>query len=322
MVRAGAHALTLLSVPLNVQVLTALEDGPLTLTDLRRDSGSPPQTTTRKQLRVLTEIGVLERHQEPGFPGSVEYQLGRPGAELLKVVRTAESWLDLAPHGPLQFGTFAAKNSLKALVDGWSSTMVRALATRDLTLTELDRVIPELNYPSLERRLSAMRSVGLVHTHRAQGRGSACAVGDWLRRAVAPLAAAARWERQISAPGDAKQLTPLDVEAMILLAVPPLELPEDLSGSCRLAVQLSNGADPKMAGALVQISEGGVTSCLTKAKGGAASSWAAGTVADWFGAVLDGHVDLLEIGGDAQLARALLDRMHQSLAPADTPVMT
>jgi DNA-binding HxlR family transcriptional regulator len=322
MVRAGAYALTLLSVPLNVQVLTALEDGPMALGELRQVTGSPPPTTTRKQLRILTDLGILERRRQAEFPGSVEYILGSSGIELLEVVRAADSWLQRAPYGPLRFGTLAAKNSLKALVDGWTSAIVRALATRDLTLTELDRLIPEFNYPSLERRLSAMRSVGLVHTRRAQGRGSVCVVDDWLRSAVAPLAAAARWERRRTpAPGDAKRLTPLDIEAMILLSVPPLSLPKDVSGSCRLAIQLSNGAEPEFAGALIEVSNGSVVSCLTKARVNA-TSWAGGSVSDWFDAVLDGGIGALEIGGDAHLARALLERLHELLSPGSAPVMS
>ncbi len=40
--------------------------------------------------------------------------------------------------------------------------MLRALAAGSLSLTELDRLIGALSYPSLERRLVAMRLAGLV----------------------------------------------------------------------------------------------------------------------------------------------------------------
>jgi hypothetical protein len=45
--RAGAVALSLLSAPLNVHLLQALEDGSLPLIDLRRAVGSPPQRSMR-----------------------------------------------------------------------------------------------------------------------------------------------------------------------------------------------------------------------------------------------------------------------------------
>ena len=57
MKRAGAVSLSLLSAPLNVHLLRALEEGPLALIDLRRAVGSPPQSTMRVYSRTLVEIG-------------------------------------------------------------------------------------------------------------------------------------------------------------------------------------------------------------------------------------------------------------------------
>ena len=67
--------MSLLSLPLHVHVLRALEEEPLALIDLRRAVGSPPQTTMRGHLRSLTEAGILERRRESDFPGSVDYEL-------------------------------------------------------------------------------------------------------------------------------------------------------------------------------------------------------------------------------------------------------
>ena len=55
--RAGTQALRLLSTPINVFVLQALAEGPHSLVDLRREAGSPPQTTMRGHLRTLAEQG-------------------------------------------------------------------------------------------------------------------------------------------------------------------------------------------------------------------------------------------------------------------------
>jgi DNA-binding HxlR family transcriptional regulator len=118
--RAGAYALTLLSAPLNIHVITALEDESLPLMDLRRAVGSPPQTTMRKQLRSLTELGVLERHRESDFPGSVDFELGPPGRALLEVVQILQGWLADSPDGPVQLGSIAAKSAIRALVEGWT----------------------------------------------------------------------------------------------------------------------------------------------------------------------------------------------------------
>lgn len=313
MVRAGAHALTLLSVPLNVQVLTALEDGPMALTDLRRATGSPPQTTTRKQLRALTELGVLERRQQPGFPGSVDYQLTRPGLELLQVARVAQSWLGAAPDGPLELGSPAAKNSIKALVDGWTSALVRALAARPLSLTELSRLITTMNYPSLERRLAAMRLTGQLEAYgKPNGRSRLYAPTSWLRHATAPLAAAAAWERRFRL-GAATGMVSIDVQAFFLLALQLLSLGEPLAGTARLAVELRDREGRSGdAGTVVRVADGEITSCTSRLEG-RVDGWATGSVGAWLGATIGGEVGGLEIGGDSELAHALVGGLHRAL---------
>lgn len=309
--RAGAHALSLLSVPLNVHVLKALEE-PRSLVDLRRAVGSPPQTTMRVHLGNLTELGVLERRRQAAFPGTVDYELARPGDELLAVADVLQAWLNGSPEGPLSLGSVAAKSAIKALVDGWTSTMVRALAARPLSLTDLNRLISGLNYPSLERRLSALRHTGLVEACHGQGRGTPYTVTDWLRRAVAPLTAAAHWERR-HRPPEASPISRIDIEATFLLAIPLLSLPSDLSGSCRLAVEVQNGhRELDLAGALVEVREGSIASCVSRLQG-EAEAWASGSASTWLRAVIEEDTDPLEIGGDCSLATALTEGLHGAL---------
>jgi DNA-binding HxlR family transcriptional regulator len=314
LVRAGAHALTLLSAPLNVQVLKALEDGPMSLMALKRAAGSPPQSTMRKQLRTLVSLGIVERRQEPGFGCSVDYRLGSPGIELLDVARVAQAWLGSAPDGPLELGTFAAKNSIKALVDGWSSTVVRALAGRPVSLTQLSRLISTINSPSLERRLAAMRITGqVVSCETREGRSRPYAATPWLRRAIAPILSAARWERQFAAE-EASPIAQIDIESSFLLTVPTLQLPGDLRGTARLAVELrrSDGTT-RHAGVMAQVERGSVTSCSSRLEA-SADAWISGTVGGWLSAAVQGDFDDLEIGGDGELAHSLTEALHEAFS--------
>jgi DNA-binding HxlR family transcriptional regulator len=297
-----------------------LEEEPLSLIDLRRAVGSPPQTTVRGHLKTLTALGVLQRRRAPEFPGAVDYELGEAGRALSEVAETLGAWLAGAPEGPLELGGRGARSAVKALVDGWSSSIIRALAARPLSLTELNRLISDLNYPSLERRLGAMRLAGQIEAQQGRSRGTPYLVTDWLRRAVAPIAAAARWERRY-APAAASPIGRLDVEAGFLLAVPLLELGEGLSGVCRLAVEVAsaNGnREPALAGVLVGVREGKLASCVSKLQG-PADGWASGTAAAWMQALIDGEIDLLEVGGDCALAFGVLDGLHGTLFRARQP---
>jgi DNA-binding HxlR family transcriptional regulator len=310
--RAGAHALSMLSVPLNVHVIQALADGPLPLFDLRRAVGSPPQTTMRGHLRSLDRDGILQRRRKSEFPGLVDFGLEPPGHELLVVAEGLKAWLLDAPDGPVQLGSLAAKSSIKALVEGWSSGIIRALAAKPLSLTELSRLISDLSYPSLERRLMAMRMAGLIDPCSGTSRGRPYAVTGWLRRAIAPLAAATRWERT-NLPEETAPIRRIDIEAAFLLALPLVSLPEQHSGICRLAVDTSNGRQSRQAGVVVEVRKGRVASCATRLDAGVDAS-ALGSAAEWIGAVLERDGERLEVSGKRPLALALSEGLHEALA--------
>jgi DNA-binding HxlR family transcriptional regulator len=265
----------------------------------------------RGHLRTLTETGIARRQRQNSFPGAVHYELTPAGQALAEVAGILGTWLVTAPESPLQLGSNAARNAIKALVDGWSTSMIRALAAMPLSLTDLNGLIGGVSYPSLERRLSAMRLVGLIEKTQGRSRGTPYAVTPWLRRAIAPLAAAARWERLFVATETAP-IKRLDAEAAFLLALPLLRLPPESSGSCRLAVEFNaNGVD-KLAGVMAAVDEGRVVGCGTKLKGDA-DAWAVGSSTAWLQAAIDRDSGQLDVGGDCQLARSLLDGLHDVL---------
>ena len=156
-VRAGGTVLSLLAGPLCTPILRAHLDGPLRLPDLRERIGGAAQTTLRGQVGNLRSVGALERQVRSGMPYTVENELTDAGRGILEVAEAVEAWLSQAPQGPIALGSESSKGAIRALVGGWGSTVLRALSARPLSLTELDGVIPDLSYPSLERRLSAMR---------------------------------------------------------------------------------------------------------------------------------------------------------------------
>jgi DNA-binding HxlR family transcriptional regulator len=310
--RAGASGLSLLSVPLNVHLLCALQEEERPLADLSQAVGLPPASTMRAYLRTLGEWGLVDRRQETAFPGSVGYALTESGVKLVRIGQVLQRWLKESPNGRMALGSPAAKSAVKALVDGWDAAIVRALAARPCTLTELDRLIPRISYPTLERRMTAMRKVGLVEGRRnGSGRGTAYEATDWLRQAVTPLAAVSAWE-YCHAPTGATRLGRLEVEAAFLLALPPLRLPTALSGSCRLAVELRGGGEHKLAGATVTVEEGRATARARL--GSDAEAWVTGTAPGWYRWLMGGREEV-EIGGDHRIPLALASALREAFVP-------
>jgi DNA-binding HxlR family transcriptional regulator len=260
----------------------------------------------------LTTHGILVRRQQREFPGAVEYELGSAGMELLEVARILERWLAESPGEPVDLGSTAAKSALKSLVAGWDSMIIRALAARPLSLTELSKLIPGLNYPSLERRLGGLRMAGLVEAHTCEGRSTPYAATEWLRRAVGPIVAAAQWERE-QGPAESAPLGRFDAEAMFLLAVPILTLAEPASSSFRLGVELrSSSGDLTLAGIQAQLSDGDVRACTTRLEGQVDAS-ASGPAAAWLRALGEGETEGLDLNGDCNLAKEILDDLHAAL---------
>lgn len=309
--RSGAYALSLLAVPLNSRLLRSLSTGPKSQVELRRECGSPALSTLRSRLKELERIGAVVKRRRNAFPGSVEYELARPGEELLFVMSTLERWLRRSPDEAHELGSDPARATVKALVDGWSSTMIRVLAGAPHTLTELDRLIDALNYPSLERRLAAMRMAGLVAaTHRESG-GTPYVVTDWMRGAVGPLIVASRWERR-NLPEDTARVGRIDAEAALMLAVPLVRLPGNLTGVCRLVVEVSNDSDSRPAAVTVAVKDERA-SLHAVPEGGLADTWATGPVTAWFRSSIEADPDHLELGGDCRLVNGLLASFYEPL---------
>lgn len=308
--RTGAYALSLLAAPINVQAVMALDAAPKSLVELRRAAGSPPPTTFRGHLKTLVEIGVLERRPQEDRSGSAVYELCESGRELLSVATTLEAWLAEAPDGPITLGSAQAKSAVKAAAEGWSTGIMRALAAKPLTLTELDRLIAEITYPSLERRLEAMRLAGQIEPAPSRGRGTPYVVTEWLRKAIAPLIAGVHWERT-HLPQKTAAVTRVDVEAAFMIAIPMLDLTAEVSGLSRLAVQL-NGSGKKLAGVMVEVDNGRIGNCTSRLEGHPTAS-GIGSATAWIRAVTDPDPDRLSIEGDHELAGALVDGLHDVL---------
>lgn len=308
--------MSLLAVPLNVHMLRALGEEPTPLPDLRRAVGHPPVTTMRSYLRTLTELGIIERHREEDFPGSISYTITKAGTKFLAMAVVLQQWLETGPEGPVELGSITSKSAIKSLVDGWEVGLVRALAARPLALTELDRLIPAVSYPALERRLTAMRQVGLLEpSPERDGRVTRYQATRWLRCAVAPLSAAMGWECQFI-PEQAPPPGPLDAEAAFLLAVPLLTLPSEATGTCRMAVEFRRGTEHEFAGVMATVLEGSAHSCVTRLEG-RSDAWVSGPALSWFRWLNEGDDKGIEIGGDIALAHALETQLRSGMLATD-----
>ncbi|HYH54515.1 MAG TPA: hypothetical protein VD761_10330 [Solirubrobacterales bacterium] len=273
------------------------------------------EATIRGAIANLRDAGALEKRSTDHASNSVATVLTPAGEEIQTVPEALEVWLAQCPEGPIQIDNPHVKVAVKALAEGWSSTLMRLLATSPLTLTELSDLIHDVSYPALERRINWMRATGQISPLPKEGRGTRYAPTSWLGRAIAPLAVAGRCERRHI--DDAPPITDVEIETSFLLALPLVDLPRRARGSCVLVSRtdpvIGEDPDPQVAGVAVEVSKGEIVSS-TVTIDSEPTTWVIGTSDVWLNAVIDGNFEHLRIGGtNPRLALDLVKGIHCSL---------
>jgi DNA-binding HxlR family transcriptional regulator len=296
-------------------VLRAHHAGPLRLSHLHEQIPWAAEATIRGSLAALRDVGALEKRRTEEARNAVATALTPAGERVLVVPEALEYWLQRCPSGPIAIDDEHVKVAVKALSEGWNSTLIRALATEPRTLTELNGLISEVSYPALDRRINWMRATGQITPLPREPKGTPYTPTEWLRRAVAPLCVAGHCERRYL--DDAPPITDIEVEAAFLLSLSLVQLPPDVHGSCLLACS-TDAADGEvemeLAGVTVEVSAGAVVS-MTVDIDADPLNWAIGSPGMWLDTVVEGGLENLRIGGDnPKLACSLVEGLQRSLS--------
>lgn len=314
--RAGSRALSLFGYDLSAQVLLAYGDEPLSTPQLEDAVGPVAESSLRAAVGRFVDCGVLACAGDHGRGRTRATELTPAGRELRRVVRVLGRWLELAPSGRCEFRDPIATLIVRALTSAWDSTLVRTLAEERFTLGELSNGISDCSYPALKRRLAKLRAVGLVGPGADDLRVASYVANEWLRRSIAPLAAAARWEQRHD-PGAAEPVQDIDVEAAFLLAMPLLELPAERSGACTLAVGLTReepDARTRIAAVNVTAEDGRIVVCEPTDRPDP-DRWVLGTATEWLEAAQSGDISGLRRGSPRdRLARDIVAALPSILA--------
>jgi DNA-binding HxlR family transcriptional regulator len=317
--RTGAQILACLAVPLNVTLLRELQTGPKLLDELRQASGTAPRRVLRSHLGALGRLGIVARRGPGLFPALREYALAEPGRELRFVMVALERWFAASRGERFELDSDDAGDAIEMVLDAWSSTVMRALAARPCSLSELDELVEPLSHASLGRRVEAMRRAGLLETTGHDGEGSSYVRTAWLCRAMGPLVAASRWERRNLRDRSAP-IGCADAETALLLTMPLLQLPPTARGSCRLVVDVSDGNGEPPA-TVTAVADGCRIASYEAASRNAAAS-ASGPPSAWFRAAIEANPDHIAVDGDRRLAKNVLDALYAALYSLRAPTIS
>jgi hypothetical protein len=284
----------------------------------RLSGGSNEVRTGAFSLRMATEpvkrkILLEMANRDLRWTDGRLFTMSPSGREAIFVGGVAERWLERAPGGGLEIDSDRAQAALAALIDGWSATVVHALAAAPASRVELEAQL-ELPRKVLRNRLDRMRATGLLANPPGEDQDdddAPYAPTDWLRAGLAPLLAAVRLELRAPLEETAPP-TPLDVEAALRLALPLLRLPAEASGSCALAVELppEDAEDP--AGVTARVEKGRVVA-VEPGLDERAGARADGPALDWLDTIIEEDAKRVRTGGDRLLAGLLLVELHKKL---------
>jgi DNA-binding HxlR family transcriptional regulator len=282
-------------------------------------AGVPPPVPTEEEVEEHEgpeAEGDRGGEEDEGLAEALDPDLGAPlrltakGEEMLFVAQTIKRWLRRCPQGPLELGLAGAR-ALAPMVLSWSATLTHALASGPLTLAELRRALAAmLEEEAVERQLRAMVNSGQAETLHGSGRAPSYALTDWGREAISPIVAAVRFELRYP---EEDVLAPdvFDVEAGFQMALPLIRVPARLRGTCRAGVRIP-GEQELIAGSTVEV-EGGRVAASSPLLDQAPETWATGTPLNWCEGVIDPAAAGLDTGGDVELARGLVEALHERL---------
>jgi DNA-binding HxlR family transcriptional regulator len=303
--RAGGEVLALLSDALNSSILRALMGGPLSVPELGRRLGPTSRTTRFSRLRDLERLGIITREKRPGTPPVAYCGLSPSGRELLPVVRRFARWLAESPDAPSSPDELDGARSIKALAVAWDTTVLRWLAERPCSVTELDSLSPpDVTHHEVRTARESLSGVGMISPVASDERGQPYAANEWTRRAAGCIAAAIRWKKAFLA--GARPPSPAEAEGLLRLLLPLVEIQPTLQdGVCTLRIDRHANLPVLVMG------DGRIVPCEPPPDHPRVSQ-VSGDAEAWFRAFLDGRTDSLRMRGGIHLTVALAGGLHRA----------
>ena len=319
--RAGALTLLYLSSPLERPVLRTLM-AELTTGVKMQEIGPPDPEFMR--MGIFEDTYLLEPADPDHPPGEpIKFDtLMQPtpaGREVPFIGAVLADWLRRCPQGPLEHGPESGHH-MAALLGGWASMTIHALAGGPRSAAQVYEAIQVIDREALDARIDSMLATGLLEDAPGEDPDGEPLVRatEWLRRAVAPLAAAARMEMRFP-PGDTAPIAAIDVEAALQLTLPLLKLPRKFQGACSLAVELEEGVADSPAGVTVHIEDGSVVACARGLDPDAQVA-VSGDTGAWLDAVIDRRTEGISSSGERRLAKRILRELHRTLFKGIPPL--
>ncbi len=304
------QVLRLLGAGASGAILTALGDGPLRTKALTEQVRGYTPRTVYRYAGKLTDLGLIEREEEPGVPSKVIHSLSEPrGRELFELVDAyADASLVRLKSGEIDAHAWG---SLALLADLWESGIVEALNFGPRSPTELARVEHGLSYHQVNRRAGLFAIGGFLHEKSTVSRRRSYELSEKARRGMALIAGIGRWRRRHVVPEGTVGLTPREAGVVLRAALPLVTVPEHAGKSFGIEIGAENMGSGEADSVWASVEpDGSVLSCEDPLP--EVDDHLHGKVASLVDAIVDGPRTMRSQNGNG-LIKASLERLHLRL---------
>jgi len=290
-------------------LLRGLEAGARPPSELERRLPGLERSSLAERLARLERIGALRRTVGRAPGRRVRYRLTPAGEELMGVANVLDAWAERAAYGDLVARPSDAM--AKALVAGWASGLMAALAAGPARRAHLERAAPALAHHQLESRLRGLLRAGLVERLASARGGGRIALTSRGREAMGPVLAALVWDHAHAASPAPPR--PHDVATAMVIGFPLVVVSRHRRGLVTLTV-----ADPGRPGSAelvrAQAGDGRVEAHVGVAEQGELAGWAHGEIAEWGDTLVRGRRGI-HVAGEPGLVTAILNALRDRLFP-------
>ncbi|HYQ77755.1 MAG TPA: winged helix-turn-helix transcriptional regulator [Solirubrobacterales bacterium] len=302
--------LRLLGAGASGPILMALGREPLRTMELtERVAGYSPRTVYRYATR-LTQLGLIDRHEEEGVPSKVVHSLSERGRELYDLVAVyAAVGMKRLRGGEIGGAEWAG---LALVGELWELGMIDQLNRGPKSLTELSDGEHGLSFHQVSRRAGLFARSGFIREIPGAGRYRRYALTDKTRMAMGLIAGIGRWRRRHVVPSGSPGLSVGEAAGLMRTALPLVFLPGHAGKSFELGIaspqEADGSAEPVWGGV---VADGSVVNHPAPPEN--VDGAAHGNVPAWVDSVLDGPRNGLRVKGDAELIADCLGALHASL---------
>lgn len=269
-----------------------------------------PRTVYRYAAK-LSELGLVDRHEEGEVPTTVTYCLARgPGRDLFRLLDDylPATWLQ-GPEGQIGEGAWTR---LSLLGDLWDSGWIEQLSSEPRSPTELAEATDGMTFHQANRRAHLICSRGLLEHHTGRGRGVRYSLAESARRGMSLATALGRWRQRHRYSGEEAGLTVREAATVVRTTLPLIAIPEKPGSRITLGAGAGDANGNSGSQVVAQVTQGGKVQ-VARDSHSPVDAWALGTVNTWSRALLDGNRGRMRVGGDLKLVDACLTRLHSAL---------